>query len=234
MGKTKIEWTNQVWNPVWGCLNNGECRKYCYARKIAKRFQYTIYKKECKYRVYHDLGSVYFRYEGKDKLIKFEPIFLESNFQKKFPQKPCRIFIGSMSEIYFWKEEWMEKVLAKIKQYPQHIFQFLTKFPEVYEKYDFPDNCWLGLTIINQNIFNKTVNYYKNMKVTRNTENIKYLSLEPMHSKIVLGFLMGIDWIIVGAETGIRKGKIIPKKEWIDKILNYCKEFNIPIFLKDN
>ena len=109
MNRTKIDWSNYVWNPVWGCLNN--C-KYCYARKLARRFWKKIYEKEWEYLDKQDL------LENNTQLIileenlkNYRPIFLESNFNKSFPKKPARIFVNSMSEIYYWKKEWMEAVL---------------------------------------------------------------------------------------------------------------------------
>ena len=144
MNKTKIDWCDYVWNPVWGCLNNCE---YCYARKLARRFWKKMYEKEWEHLDKQDLienNSQLLILE--ENLKNYRPIFLDSNFNKSFPKKPARIFVNSMSEIYYWKEEWMERVLEKIRKYPQHTFIFLTKFPEVYYDYDFPENCWLGIT----------------------------------------------------------------------------------------
>ena len=119
----KIGWCDMTFNPVWGCRNN--C-PYCYARKIAKRFAENIYNKEVEY---HKENYPVFGWGDKEirPIFDFKPVFLESNFNKPFPKKPSRIFVNSMSDIAYWKPEWMKKVLNKIKDYPQHQFLFLTK-----------------------------------------------------------------------------------------------------------
>ena len=113
MQKTKIDWVinpdgskGNTWNPAIGC--EGNC-PYCYARRIAKRFNWN-----------------------------WTPHWEEKKFQTAFPKKPTRIFVGSMTDIAYWKPEWMERVLAKIREYPQHTFYFLTKKSKVYSKYNLP------------------------------------------------------------------------------------------------
>jgi len=170
-------------------------------------------------------------------LKDFKPTFLNAQFEKKFPKKPQRIFVGSMSEIFYWNEEWIEMVIEKVKQYPQHTFQFLTKFSEVYSRYEFPRNCWLGLTII------KTPEYpepdrWNFLEFKRNNfNNLKFVCFEPLLEDIGLSYyldLTAINWVIIGAETGNRKGKIIPREEWIENIIYNCKVYHIPIYLKDS
>ena len=226
--KNKIGWCNMTWNPVWGCLNYCE---YCYARAFAKRFGAIRFREEWEYRVKYDMDSAYFKLIKSLDLINFKPTFLYSQFNKKFPQKTQKIFIGSMSEIHYWREEWIEMVIEKIKKYPQHTFQFLTSFPQVYADWVFPKNCWLGITITN----NKAI---YNMDFTNmNTKRIKFFSIEPILEDIDIQYMVDslhIDWLILGAETGNRKRKIIPKIEWIENVVNYCKWNNIPIYLKDS
>jgi len=208
--KNKIGWCSMTFNPVVGCKNN--C-SYCYARRINNRFKFI---------------------EDWNK-----PEWRENSFNKTFPSKPQRIFVGSMSETAHWEEKWMFQVLKKIRQYPQHIFQFLTKYPEVYLRYKFPENCWLGATVVNND------ELYK-MDFTCGNR-IKFISIEPILEKIDARYIeymntghffsiiyQKINWVILGSETGNRKGKIIPKKEWIEDIVNCCKENKIPVYLKDS
>lgn len=216
-----------TFNPCWGCLNNCE---YCYARKMAKRFGAIRFIEEWHYMTEHNMDANRFKLQNSLDLIDFKPTFLYSQIGRKLPKKSQRIFVGSMSEIYYWKEFWVEGVIKKIKRYPQHTFQFLTRHPEVYLKYAFPKNCWLGMTVADS----KDYNYfeYQKFKIS-NPDNIKFVSFEPLLYKVGIN-LQDIDWVIIGAETGNRKDKVIPKKEWIDKIINYCRRANIPIYLKDN
>jgi protein gp37 len=218
----KIGWCDLTFNPVWGCRN--DC-SYCYARKIAS-FRYNqMADKEYKYMYYKDEIC---RGEFANRLRHFVPTFIESNFNKKFPKKTQRIFVGSMSEIYYWRREWVEEVIEKIKQYPQHTFQFLTKYPRIYSKYVLPNNCWLGMTITKEEDVDKNWGYFYN------ENNRCFFSVEPFLDRINPESLECIDWVIIGAETGNRKGKIIPKREWIEEIINFCRNKNIPLFLKDS
>lgn len=221
----KIGWCDMTFNPVWGCRNHCE---YCYARRMAKRFYDVIGEKEYYYMQYKDEIC---QGEFANRLRHFVPTFIYSQFNKKLPKKPQRIFVGSMSEIYYWKDEWIEMVIEKVKQYPQHTFQFLTKHPEVYADWVFPENCWLGITVTTN------LGLYETDFITNSTNErrIKFICLEPMLNEVEPSYITkNIDWIIIGAETGNRKDKIIPKREWIENIVNYCIDEDIPIYLKDN
>ncbi len=207
LNRTNIEW---VKNPdgskgyVWNPVWG--CRNncpYCYARNMARRFGKTEDERA------------------------FKPTWIQSNFDKAFPKKPSKIFVNSMSEIVFWDREWMYKILERIEDNQIHTFLFLTKNPTIYSHYYFPDNCWLGTTITNQSAMNSFADLL--LETTWDETNKIFLSVEPILEKIRR--YVNPDWFIIGAETGSRKGKIIPQKEWIEKII--CK-FSAPIFLKDN
>jgi len=187
---------------------------------------------ECKYysKKHPDWAWTGDQYTG---LIDFKQTFLESQFDKKFPQKTQKIFVGSMSEIAHWEQKWIVDVIHKIEQCPQHIFQFLTRYPGIYREYNFPKNCWLGITITNNKAF-----YNMDFTINNvNTKRTKFISIEPILKDIDIKRIVNsfnLDWIIIGAETGNRKNKIIPKKEWIENIVNYCRKDKIPVYLKDS
>jgi len=222
MGKLKysIGWCDNTINVMWGCLNNCD---YCISRKIAKlRGKYIG-----KIRKYNDIII--------NKMINFEPVVFpewDKIFERKCKnKKPKRIFMNMMSDIYYWPEDLMEKVLEKTKSYPQHVFQFLTKFPYVYSQWHFPDNCWLGVTITKESDFAKGIPYDFTC-----SKNITFLSIEPLLDKIDPNLYteLNIGWVILGIETGNRKGKVIPKLEWIIEIVKYCRNNKIPVYLKDS
>ena len=225
--KNKIGWCNLTFNPTWGCRN--KC-PYCYARTFAKRFGGIRFIEEWKYRVEHNMDDVHFKLKNSLDLIEFKPTFLYSQFEKKFPKKPQRIFVGSMSEIAHWEKEWIEKVIEKVKEHPQYTFQFLTKHPEAYNDWLFPKNCWLGITINNSS----DAYTLDNSSFTKEIYNIHFLSIEPILDYIPIDCIDFADWVIIGAETGNRKGKIIPKKEWIATMVEQLRGKNIPIYLKDS
>ena len=222
--KNKIGWCNLTWNPVWGCLNHCE---YCYARRMGKRFARKIAENEYKYLLHPED----FTNELTNRILKFNPTWIDSQFNKKFPKKPQRIFVGSMSEIAHWEKRWVRDTLDKILEYPQHAFQFLTKFPEIYSQWYFHPNCWMGITITKEEDFTSGIPYDFII-----SSNITFLSIEPILEKIDPNLFneLNINWVILGAETGNRKGKVIPKREWIEDIVNYCRKVDIPIYLKDS
>jgi len=249
MNKTKIEWCDTVWNPVWGCLNH--CF-YCYAKQIAKRFASNIEKKEREFCLKNNI-----RYSDISKdLEEFKPVFLESNFNKKFPKKPSRIFVNSMSDIAFWDRDWMLRVFGKIVDNPQHQFLFLTKEPEIYRKFGFAKNCLLGVTVNKQ----KDVERIKSLRFKKYIDgNNIFVSFEPLLENMteigiekydtatieekleVLGILekeilyldlKDVDWIIIGGMTG--KKPFYPPEEWIQVIIRKADNLKIPVFEKDN
>jgi protein gp37 len=229
--KNKIGWCSMTWNPVWGCLNHCE---YCYARKIAKRFWKQMLIIECGYYCNQRPSWTWHGQYYSNLLFNLKPVFLYSQSNKKFPKKPQRIFVGSMSEIYYWDEKWFLKVFNKIDEYPQHTFQFLTRHPEIYLKYDFPKNCWLGVTITETGLKAK---YEINWEHYFGNNRQSFFSFEPLLENInpyLLRFVNKKTWVIIGAETGNRKDKIIPERKWIAEIVHYCRENDIPIYLKDS
>ncbi len=202
MNKTKIDWADYTWNPVWGCLNY--C-SYCYARKTAVRFGES-----------------------------FEPHWKEKNFNRSMPKKPSFIFVNSMSDIAYWKDEWFVDVFHKIDHNPQHIFLFLTKEEWIYNVWYFSENCWLGVTATTQeNLLDLSW-----LSCIDDTEghNKYFLSIEPILGPIGRASLSyhALDWVIVGAETGNRKGRVIPKLSWLQMIVDFSYHENIPLWMKDN
>lgn len=220
--KTKIEWCDEVANTGWGCLRN--CN-YCYARKFARRIGRFIGEN----RGYSE--------EIIQKMINFQPVFFP-DYDRIIHEvckniKPKRIFMNSMSGIEYLQPECVNRTLEKIKQYQQHTFLFLTKGYRIYDMYNFPDNCWLGVTITTQ--YEMTLFAYSRFPFLRTRYddiNKMFISIEPIQEEIKL--YVTPDWLIIGAETGNRKEKIIPEKSWIANLLLQADKYNIPVFMKDN
>ena len=201
MSKTKIEWADEVWNPVWGCLN--DC-PYCYARNIARRFGKTEDERN------------------------FLPCWKESNFNIKFAKSTKRVFVNSMSDVMFWKPEWWERVIGRIKQHPDIQFIFLTKEGCVaYDGNRFPENVVLGLTVLRGS-------YRHGNNLDRFWPAVKWLiNIEPImlsfNTAYAWDMIKEFDWIIIGAETGNRKHKVVPKLDWYECLLT---QNQVPVFLK--
>jgi protein gp37 len=213
---TKIEWTDITWNPVWGCGNNCD---FCYAKSIAKRFGGKV-------AIINNLNQK----ETQD-LINFKPTFLSENVKKKFPKKPKRIFVDSMSDIAYWKRGWIEILLKKANEYPQHLFQVLTKSPRKLLGLDisFPDNIWIGITATNQEDFEKRIEPLKKIKC-----EYRFVSFEPLYGVVYDNCDFNyIDKIIIGVQTGNHRKPT--KLEWISEIVSNISgkdARNIPTFIK--
>jgi protein gp37 len=146
-------------------------------------------------------------------------------------QKPKKIFIDSMWD---WnakgvKRDWIKAILAKMRECSQHTFQILSKRPVRYSRFSYPPNVWLG-TSISANADKHRVSQL----CEASPNNLRFVSVEPLHEELNFGFSKRIDWIIVGAETGNRKGKIVPNRKWVQQIIVNARKNKTPIFIKEN
>ncbi len=208
MNRTKIEWTDYSWNPITGCTRNCD---YCYAHKMAIRL---------KGRGGYPLDD------------PFYPTFHENRLNE--PQSVKRnsmIFTCSMGDIFdpFIKDIWREKVYDVIKGSPGHTFQILTK-QRVIEPGNggFNDNIWLGVSI------DGSSSYWKKPleSLKSSTAKVKFISFEPLIGENITLNFNGIDWIIIGAQTG--NGSKPPDMKVVMKIIKKARKENVPVFIKPN
>lgn len=208
MGKTKIEWCDEVWNPVWGCLRG--C-PYCYARSIARRFGKTEAERS------------------------FFPTIIERNLTPRFAKNTKRVFVGSMSDPEYWDNRTWFNVQNVIEAHPDIDFIFLTKgTPSVYRwllQFDLP-NVILGLTRCSAlEIINKILPQRGTM--TRWLLNIEPIQEPGLGSGDAIRLACTyFDWIILGAETGNRKEKIIPDWFWFNMLVTLRRQIRPAIFVK--
>jgi hypothetical protein len=160
----------------------------------------------------------------------FEPHFHPERLDQLNPrQKPKKIFADSMYDFNCPDNDpaWLVAIIKKMRACSQHTFQILSKRPSGYSK--LPKNVWLGTTIT------KTADGRRVKQLKRAaSDNLKFLSIEPLHGRVHWTLLTGIDWVIIGAETGTRKGKVVPKVEWVYDILATCAKNGTPVFIKEN
>jgi len=163
-----------------------------------------------------------------DPEIRLDPKELLAPYKLK---KPARIFCGSTIEMFHQDihDDWLRQIVKVIKENPQHVFQFLYHFSS--HRGIFPDNCWLGLTMTSYVDAQKALKFSKTYP-----DHLKFISFEPL-----LGspdtpdeVFENIDWVIIGAETGNRKGKIEPRTKWIAKLLNAANMYDLPVYMKHN
>lgn len=257
--KTKIDWCNSTWNPVTGCLHG--CA-YCYARRIAERFRakefsgaYTVNEEENVPRTTYELEEPVKRcctdakglhvYEKAPYPFGFVPTFHRYRLDDpKHWTKPKNIFVCSMADLFgeWVPDEWIKEVLKACEAVPWHRYLFLTKngkrYRELYEKGIMPMgmhawNKWFGCTVERE-----TDDFFFNNLYGNGIDHQGFLSIEPMLSDFEPGVIdqdaTGIKWVIVGAETGNRKGKVGPQRAWVEHIAQTCKASGIPLFMKDS
>lgn len=157
-----------------------------------------------------------------------KPQFFPERLEQLKSKKPKTIFMNSMSDIADWEEHWIEQTFKAMNENKQHNYLFLTKRPErleeILEPRYTPPNWWFGVTLTDKHI---------PISFTTHPTVKTFISIEPILTDFDNEVLIA-DWIIIGAETGNRKGKIIPKKEWIENIVEMCKEVNTSVFMKNS
>lgn len=202
-----IGWCTDTVNVVSGCLNN--CA-YCYARKMAYRLKGR----------YGYPADEPFR-------PTFHPDKLSDIYQ--LPGRGKRIFLDSMGDLFSpgVKPRWVDQILSAVAKSTEHTFLVLTKRPDRINLKNFPNNLWIGTSITRQEDLWRLEHLRLSVPARR------FVSFEPLHGPIEAD-LTGIGWVIIGAESGSRKGKIVPKREWILKLTEDAKRAGIPVYQKGN
>ena len=210
MGKTNIEWTEMTWNPTSGCNKISKGCKFCYAEIMSKRLKAMGQKK----------------YENGFKLT-IHPDTLAIPYKWK---KPKIVFVNSMSDL-FHKDvplSYIQEVFKVMNELPQHTFQLLTKRADILARHspflNWTDNIWMGVSIENQDVLDR-IEFLKETNAF-----IKFLSIEPLIGRIKNIELNGIDWVIVGGESGPKAREIKP--EWVREIKERCETKKVPFFFK--
>jgi protein gp37 len=210
MNKSKIEWTESTWNPVSGCTKVSRGCDNCYAERMAMRLKAMGTKG------YENGFEVTLHPESLEKPLKLK--------------KPQMIFVNSMSDMFHEKipDEFIVQIFDVMNRAHWHTFQVLTKRPkrlaEMADRLNWTDNIWMGVTV-EANQYVDRVDYLRTCPA-----KIKFLSLEPLIDSVDKLDYRGIDWVIVGGESGYGARPI--KKEWVLEIRNRCRDENIDFFFK--
>ena len=250
--KTKIDWCDSSWNPVTGCLHG--C-PYCYARSMANRFGAHLiesWKKENHVLDQPMRTSETYEYmrmvgikEGRaiPYPYDFEPTF--HRYRLDIPArwtKPRTIFVCSMADLFgdWVPEDWIIQVLEACREAPQHRYLFLTKNPTRYDELEDKgiitaedQNFWLGSTTTD--VTKSFMHYHSKIHTFQSCEPM--LAPWPKAGKVneqsrENNWLP--EWVIFGAETGNRKGKVIPEKEWVDNAVRMCRYMGAAVFMKES
>ncbi len=207
---TAIEWTESTWNPLTGCTKISPGCQHCYAERMSNRLKL--------------MGQ---RNYANGFALTLHEHALELPLRWK---KPLRIFVNSMSDLFHKDvpEQFIQRVFRVMRQAHWHQFQVLTKRAErlasLSPQIDWPDNVWQGVSVENQDY---TVRI-DHLRVT--SAKTKFLSIEPLLGPLMNLNLTGIDWVIIGGESG--PGARPMEADWVRDIVKQCEMANVPVFFK--
>ncbi len=210
MATSKIEWTESTWNPLTGCTKISPGCKHCYAERMARRLQ--------------AIGLEKYRNGFK---LTLHPEVLEEPLRL---EKPQQIFVNSMSDLFHENVplDFIQQIFDVMCRAHWHTFQVLTKRAERLLELDplieWPQNVWMGVSVENSNYI------YRVHLLCQTHARIKFLSCEPLLGPLPNLPLDGIDWVIVGGESGPKARPMDPA--WVREIRDQCQAAGVPFFFK--
>jgi protein gp37 len=205
-----IEWTDATWNPVTGCTKISPGCKHCYAERMAKRLQ--------------AMGQANYR-NGFG--VTLQPKMLELPLQWRTPK---RIFVNSMSDLFHDKvpTEYIKRVFDVMRRADWHQYQVLTKRSErvrvLSDELEWTPQVWMGVSVESEKYISRIDDLRKTGAI------VKFLSLEPLLGPLNKLNLRGIDWAIVGGESG--PGARIMEEAWVTSIRDQCLKAGVNFFFK--
>ena len=213
---SQIEWTEATWNPTTGCTKISKGCKNCYAERLSKRLKAMKVKK----------------YKNN---FKFTQHKNETDMPLHW-KKPRKIFVNSMSDLFHEKAtmEFIASCFDTMIKADWHIYQVLTKRPKkmaefstlfkTYYGFQIPNNIWMG-TSVEDNLTTWRISKLRKVKC-----HTRFVSFEPLLEEIDKINLSGIDWAIIGGESGHHYRPV--KKEWVESLIKQCKKQGIKVFFK--
>lgn len=205
-----IEWTDASWNPTTGCDKVSAGCTNCYAERMARRLK--------------AMGQTNY-VNGFELAIHEHVLDLPTTWRK-----PRMVFVNSMSDLFHEAipDEFILKVFDVMSMANWHQFQVLTKRDEnlarLDRKIEWPENVWMGVTV-EKAAYKRRIEHLKGTKA-----GVKFLSLEPLLGPLGVLDLDGIDWVIVGGESGPRARQM--REEWVMEIKEQCTQAGVPFFFK--
>lgn len=210
MKTTKIEWTDKTWNPITGCTKRSAGCAHCYAEVMTRRLKAM---RLAKYK------------NG------FELTLHEDELEQPLKWRGAHnIFVCSMSDIFHESVpfEFIDKIIEVIGKTPQHRYQILTKraerMAEYFKNKSIPANVWLGVTVECRDTKYR-IDYLRDLNAS-----VKFLSCEPLLEDLEMLNLHGIDWVIVGGESGPKARPM--KEEWVLNIKEQVEKQDAAFFFK--
>jgi protein gp37 len=207
---SEIEWTDATWNPITGCTKVSQGCKHCYALRFAERFRGVP-------------GHPF--QQGFDLRLWEDRLELPLQWRE-----PRRIFVNSMSDLYHERvpTSFIRKVFATMVTARQHTFQILTKRAErlgnLGPSLPWRPNIWQGVSIERMDVA------WRADELRKVPADVRFVSLEPLLGPLEELDLSGIQWVIVGGESG--PGARPMKAEWVRSLRDQCRRQAVPFFFK--
>ena len=208
--KSAIEWTEATWNPVTGCTKVSPGCKNCYAERLALRLR--------------AMGNPRYT-KGFDLTLHPDQVDLPLRWRQ-----PRKIFVNSMSDLFHEDVplEFIQRVFEAMNTAGRHQFQVLTKraqrLAEVAPDLEWGPNIWQGVSI-------ESADYCDRARFLMDVPaSVRFLSVEPLLGPIPDLPVQGIDWVIVGGESGPKHRPV--HEDWVREIRNRCAEQGVPFFFK--
>lgn len=210
MAESRIEWTEMTWNPTTGCNKVSAGCKNCYAEIMARRLKAMGLPKYAR---------------GFELALHPDTLRLPYSWSR-----PRFVFVNSMSDLFHEKIPlgYLQQVFRVMNDNPQHTFQLLTKRSEyltrVAARLQWTPNIWMGVSVENEAVAGRIGD------LRRVPAAVKFLSCEPLLGPLPGLDLCGIDWMIVGGESGWKAREM--KEAWVTEILDQCTAQGVPFFFK--
>jgi protein gp37 len=208
--QSTIEWTESTWNPVTGCTKISPGCAHCYAERMANRLQ--------------AMGQPNYEY-GFQVTLHEHALDLPLRWKK-----PQTIFVNSMSDLFHEEipSDFIRRVFEVMEEASWHRFQVLTKrsarLADLAPVLPWPENVWMGATVESADLVSR-IDDLRTVPAA-----VRFLSLEPLLGPVPGLDLTGIDWIIVGGESGPGARPMDPK--WVRDVLRQCRKAKVPFFFK--
>jgi protein gp37 len=211
---TSIEWTDTTWNPVTGCTKISAGCDHCYAERFSERFRGTAG---------HPFEN------GFDLTLRPERLVQPLGWRK-----PRMIFVNSMSDLFHKQvpAKFISAVFDTMERANWHTYQVLTKRSSLmgnflrsrYGAERGPSHIWLGVSV------EDGTKHSRIRHLQKAPAGVRFLSVEPLIAPIGQLDLSGIDWVIVGGESG--PGARAMKPEWVRSVRDQCVDQGVAFFFK--
>lgn len=218
MAMTTIEWTEVTWNPTTGCDRTSPGCDHCYALTLAKRLKAMGQPK------YQNDGDPKSSGPGFRLTLHEDALDIPRGWST-----PRKVFVNSMSDLFHpdVPEEFIQRVFTVMRETPRHEYQVLTKrskrLSQMADRIDWPSNVWMGVSIENQ-AYAFRADHLRGVPAA-----VRFVSAEPLIGALELD-LVGIDWVIVGGESG--KGARPIEPDWVRSLRDECVTAGVRFFFK--